>query len=89
MTGVQTCALPISQDLSVDGIAALLSTFSIRATITREEDRRLTELGLSSSMPAPFFEAGHALHLDPMARYRAASLFDQLERRTGNLWFGA
>jgi hypothetical protein len=76
-----------AEDTSVEWIAALLSRFSLRATITRDEDRELNKRGLSSAMPEAFYTSGSALHGNPMARYIAAKLDDQLEQRPfGKLW---
>lgn len=70
-----------AEDTSVEAIAALLVKFSIRATITRDEDRELGKRGLSYEMPEEFVVKGSALHGNPMARYIAAELADKLEKR--------
>jgi hypothetical protein len=59
-----------------------LQRYGLRATITRDEDSML----LRNRMPKEFFQEGHALHLDPFARYIAAGLSEFLERRTSEYW---
>lgn len=73
---------------SADAIADLLRTYCIRATITRDEDRKLNEMGLASTMPAGFTEeANQQLFKKPLARYVVAGLAHDLRERPSNqLW---
>jgi hypothetical protein len=59
-----------------------LRCYGLRATITRDEDPML----LRDRMPKEFFQEGHALYLNPLARYIAAGLSDSLEPRTTDYW---
>lgn len=74
-------------DVSARAIESLLDRYCIRATITLEENAALNRLGLASGMPSGFWQPGHPLHDDPLARYKAAGLFERLERRGDELWF--
>ena len=74
-------------DRSAPAIEALLTKYCIRATVTREEDIVLSQNRLSSKMPDEFFEKGHPLYMDPLARYKFVGLFTSLEARNTPRWF--
>jgi len=61
---------------------AILRKFSIRATITRKENRMLSR----STMPEGFLKPGHDLYHDPFARYIKAGINKNLERLTQASW---
>lgn len=70
--------------MKAEDIAELLKKFCLRATITLDEDRELTNGGYSSRMPEGFDLWGSG---DPLARYIAAGLKDKLHKRPeGKLW---
>jgi len=77
-----------TNDTSVEGIETLLRKYCIRATITLEEDRALSDAGLASSMPEGFsYNDGAQNDNDPMARYNAIGLRQKLvERQPNRLW---
>lgn len=75
------------QDHTETAIAELLRRFCIRATITREEDALLNAAGLAKAMPQGFHTPGHALYMNPMARYIHIGLADSMEVRGDRLWF--
>jgi hypothetical protein len=67
-----------------DKIAELLKNFCLRATITLDEDDKLTEAGYSSRMPEGF---DLLRPTNPLARYVAVGLGDKLDKRPeGKLW---
>ena len=69
---------------TVDWIVGLFNSYSRRATITRDEDRRL----LASEMPAGFYKGDDPWFKDAFARYRQAELYDQLvPRPASGMWF--
>lgn len=70
-------------NVTVEYLESLLRRFGLRATITRDEDTRLSR----DKMPSEFFQSGHQLFMNPFARYIVAGLFDSLERRTSESWF--
>ena len=59
---------------SEEDIRRILDRFSIRATITREENHLLSR----SAMPSEFYESGNPLHGEPLARYIKAGIHDNL-----------
>lgn len=75
------CAEPVITQAFLE---SLFKRFSLRATITRDENKKL----LRHTMPPGFHTPGHAYHLDPFARYKAAGLYDTLTLRTTGSWFG-
>ena len=80
----------IVRDLkSAAEIQKIIEQFSIRATITHEENRRLDEGAgnLRSKMPEGFLIPGHKYHMNPLARYEEKGLHLDLERRPLNFDF--
>lgn len=75
------------QDHSESAVADLLRRFCIRATITLDEDAQLNRAGLARAMPQGFHSPGHALYMNPMARYIEVGLADSMEMRGDGLWF--
>lgn len=73
--------------LTQDEIGTSLRTFGIRASIHREEDLILTAMGFKTKMPAGFYDPGHTLYNNPMARYIAAGLYGSLVKREAINWF--
>ncbi len=68
----------------VDEIAELLKRLCIRATITRDEDAKLNHGGFASAMPEDFMNGRDQ---NPLARYVAVGLADNLEKRPHDrLW---
>ena len=55
-------------------IKATLIRLTIFATITKNEDSMLRSLGLSSKMPAEYYQNGHLLCDDLFARYKIAGI---------------
>ena len=70
-------------DITEDYLLLLLTSYGIRATITREENAKL----LRHSMPTGFFNKEDALFKNPFARYIAAGIYESLEKRQGDSWF--
>ncbi len=60
--------------LTTTRIAEVLDRYVRFATISKEEDLALRQLGLSSKMPSGFHEPGHADHDDVFSRYRVAGI---------------
>jgi len=50
-------------------IKAFMEKFGRRATITREENEKLSKNSLSRKMPKGFYEKGNKLYNNPLARY--------------------
>ncbi len=73
--------------LTQNEIATSLRTYGIRASIHREEDAILTAMGFATNMPAGFYEPGHILYKNPMARYIAAGLIGSLVKLEAINWF--
>lgn len=72
---------------SVERISELLKAFCIRATITRDEDGKLNECGLSSSMPSWFYARQDGRFENPLARYIEVELDQELvPLPPGMLW---
>jgi len=59
---------------SLEDIAACLDKLVIFATITREEDRKLTAAGLHDRMPPGYDQDGHRLYSNPFARYEITGI---------------
>lgn len=76
----------VNEMTEVNEIEAILRTFCLRATITLDEDARLSVAGLRNTMPPGFDIPGHDYFEDPMARYRAVGLMAGLEPRGVQLW---
>ena len=55
-------------------IAATIDKYFIVGLITKEEDQQLRRLNLSNRMPMEYFERGHLLHGNLLARYHAADI---------------
>jgi hypothetical protein len=70
-------------DPSLRAFEDLLLRTSIRATITVDEDRRLSR----DTMPAAYFDPQSPLYQNPLARYIAAGIADELEPRSEAGWF--
>lgn len=70
-------------ELSEERIAHSLYTFGLRATIHTDEDQRLNDAGLKSTMPASFWTPGDPDYMNPLARYVAAGLHQDLAARSG------
>ena len=68
-------------------IARTLRVNGLRATIHRDEDKRLNELGLGRKMPSSFWTQGSPYFGDPLARYKEAGLFSGLVPLAGSRWF--
>ncbi|MEO3715614.1 hypothetical protein [Roseateles flavus] len=67
-------------------IARTLRTNGLRATIHRDEDRRLNEHGFARKMPQSYWTPGSLYFQDPLARYKEAGLFESLVPLTGARW---
>ena len=67
-------------------ILHVLRRFSLRATITREQDRRLDEAGLKTRMPQGFWIPGSDCFMQPLARYMATGLDEELVARQDETW---
>ena len=63
-----------TNQISTENIAKLIDDYFIVGTITKEEDRKLRGLNLSSRMPVEYFDPSSWLHGDPLARYRIANI---------------
>lgn len=70
------------RNLTLKGIEDILREFSIRATITAEEDAKL----LKSAMPEEFWDKESNLYMDPMARYKKAGISGKLVKRSNDTW---
>lgn len=69
-------------NLNEDLILQLLNLCSLRATILKSENQRLSH----KTMPAGFYDAENPDFLNPLARYEAAGLTDQLIPRRRPHW---
>lgn len=70
------------KNLTQKNIEDILRKFSIRATITVEEDNKL----LKSAMPEEFWDKKSKLYMDPMARYKKAGISSKLVKRRNENW---
>ncbi len=74
---VQYEMLLVLEDKTVGSIVQFIKTYGIRATITREENSRLTKEGYNSIMPTEFYEKIEGLerlYKNPLARYLKTGL---------------
>jgi hypothetical protein len=63
-----------SNVMSLEEIAHFLDEKIIFATITKQEDKRLRDAKLNSSMPEGYKQQGHPLYQDSFARYKVAGI---------------
>lgn len=80
------CAEP---NVTLEYLQETLRTFGLRATITKDENRE--HFGCDPfrwGMPPEFSMPDHALCGDPLARYIVSGLFQHLEPRVGDTWWG-
>ena len=68
---------------SVQEFASLLERTGYRATITQDEDRKLSR----STVPASFFEPNSKMFFNHLARYVEAEIHVELEPRPKLGWF--
>lgn len=61
-------------DVNIEEIKAILDELLIFATITKEEDKRLRSLGLTSKMPEEYDLTGSEIYNNHFARYVVAGI---------------
>lgn len=61
-------------NIEIERIAKLLDKYTIFATITKNEDAKLREAGLTSKMPIEFEQKGNELEGDVRARYKVTGI---------------
>jgi len=69
-------------DLSEENIKEFFKSYSLRATITRQEDGRLNDAGFKSKMPEAFYketQGKECYFQNPLARYLASELEESLQ----------
>lgn len=66
--------LSLIKNQELETIKSCIDGLLLFATITKEEDRRLRELKLTSSMPKEYDDPKHDLYLNPYSRYVIARI---------------
>lgn len=62
------------RDLDTDEISRIIDGMLIFATITKDEDKKLSEIGLKSEMPDGYFESDSIHFKDVFSRYKEAKI---------------
>lgn len=78
--------IQVKDEITTDWLIHILKKFSLRATITQEENGKLRK----SEMPEGFYDQNNSdLYENPLARYIEAGIDKNLEKRVGDTWFSA
>lgn len=78
--------IQVKDQITRDWLIHILGTFSLRATITQEENGKLR----TSEMPEGFYDPNNSdLYEKPLARYIEVGIDKDLEKRVGGTWFPA
>ena len=64
----------LKTDLSLESIEATLNEFLIYASITKEEDKKLSKAGLGSKMPDEYYDPQSIYYMDKFSRYKIAGI---------------
>lgn len=69
-----TARLMKIEEPTPDKVRSILDDIVVFATITKEEDGRVSSLGLKSKMPEEYYDPQHCWFNDPFARYHKADV---------------
>lgn len=64
----------LGSNCTIEQIKSVIDVFLLFATITKEEDKRLSSLGFKQKMPNEFYLENHKLFGDIFARYKVAEI---------------
>ena len=64
----------LNPSCSLIEIKNVLDEFLIFATITKEEDAKLNQMGLKQKMPKAYYDSSHTLYNDKFSRYKLAGI---------------
>tara|TARA_B110000285_G_C14701444_1_gene413622 strand:+ start:130 stop:594 length:465 start_codon:yes stop_codon:yes gene_type:complete len=64
----------LDSNCTIEQIKSIIDEFLHFATITKEEDKRLSSLGFKQKMPNEFYEENHNMFGDIFARYKVAEI---------------
>jgi len=78
---VTTKLLLLGKKATEEQIVQTLDKHLIFATITKEEDKILRDLGLNSKMPKGFYEEGNLYYNDLFSRYKEANISYTFKQR--------